>query len=150
MVLLRIVSRKWRVKLAVGVQMQDASVSQRDDELDEEPRAKGQPVTPTLAPGLLYVHRCRDVDGGSVAAQGSRAELPPLWRKESRGFARCAQMERGSSQTRVLTTPDNQNVAVLVHLHRCRISFPQCNQAKASRWPARLCISLVPICEWAP
>jgi hypothetical protein len=148
-VLLRIVSRKWRVKLAVGMQMQDASVSQRDDELDEEPRAKGQPVTPTLAPGLLYIAAGTSM-GVRWPHRGLVPSSPRFGGKESRGFARCAQMERGSSQTRVLTPLTAKTSPSWVHLHRCRISFPQCNQAKASRWPARPCISLVPICEWAP
>ena len=74
--LLRIVSRKWRVKLAVAMQMQDASVPPKGG-VDEGAQAAGKGPARYTNPGPgLYTTATFGDDGGSVAAQGSRAEPP--------------------------------------------------------------------------
>lgn len=74
--LLRIVSRKWRAKLAFRYDRCKMQVFPKG-RVDEELRAEHQPVTLRPWPLTLGPPVSAGTGAGSVAGQGSRAEGPP-------------------------------------------------------------------------
>lgn len=96
---LRIASRMWRrVKAAVAAVTGVCEEGCKCFPKGESMKNCGQWASPLRNPWPRPF--CRDGDGGFRWWSGVLVPSAPAFgRKQSRGFARCAQMERGSSQT---------------------------------------------------
>lgn len=143
--LLRIVSRKWRVKLAFRYDGCKMRVFPKG-RVDEDLRAEQRPVTLTLRPWPLTLAPppgvCRDGGGLGGRPGVSCRKAPRSWRPREPGI--CAMHTRWSEDQGSPSQP-HPACDMLASPSLCICSAAECcNQDEASRWPAP-CIGLIPI-----